>query len=74
MGHTLAPVTKQRTHLWQDLQDYQDKKKSRKEDVGIPLLSRDLTDVTLAVESKEVDSKFLECGKITTLTNCILVF
>jgi hypothetical protein len=42
------------------LQDYQDKKKSRKEDVGIPLLSRDLTDVTLAVESKEVDSKVLE--------------
>jgi hypothetical protein len=33
---------------------------SRKEDVSIPLLFRDLTDVTLAVESKEVDSKVLE--------------
>jgi hypothetical protein len=56
-GHTLAPVTKQ-GHTYDRTCKT---KKSRKEDVGIPLLFRDpLTDVTLAVESKEVDSKVLE--------------
>jgi hypothetical protein len=59
-GHTLAPVTKQ-GHTYDRTCKIIKTKKSRKEDVGIPLLFRDpLTDVTLAVESKEVDSKVLE--------------